>query len=85
MGDFNKAYGSIKIYNNSKQSNNNNLSNNKGFIFIAKVLLLIFLSNNNFDSLYILYVASKKTSIVFRNKLMNKINKKLVKVYIYFW
>lgn len=59
MSNFNKAYNSTKIYNNFKQFNNNNSSNNKDLIPAAKVLLLTLSPDNNFDSLYILWIASK--------------------------
>lgn len=82
INNLNKAYDPTEIYSNFEQSNNSNPSNNKGLIFIAKVSLLTPSPNNDFDSLYIPCITSKQTNIVLRNKLMNKVNKKLDKVHV---
>lgn len=58
IGNFNKVYNPTKIYSDFKQFNNNS-SNNKTLVFIAKVLLLTVLPDNNFDSLCTLYIISK--------------------------
>ena len=61
IGNFDKAYNLTKVYSNSKQSDNNSSdNNNKSFVFITKALLLTFLSNNNFNSLCILYISNKQ-------------------------
>lgn len=60
MGNFDKVYNLTRVYSNFKQSENNSSgNNNKSLVFIAKVLLLTFLLDNNFNSLYTLYISSK--------------------------
>lgn len=48
------------------------------YFSLAKVSAVVNTLNKKFNILYTLYIASKQTQIVIRNKLITKFNKKLI-------
>ena len=89
MGDFNADYNKAEIYSNFEVSKSEDLTiNNADLSFKQQIILKaskITDSRSDFDKIYELYIGSKQTRIVYRQKPMISTNKRLEKVHINFW
>lgn len=57
-------------------------TNPKKLLFILAIFLLFATSINNFNTLYILFIASKWTQIVIQSKVIIEVKKKFDKIHI---